>query len=193
MPSFINPFFNAGEKTGKAVYDVHDIANIILRKLYDYSKIDPSFLPTNMKLLKLLYFVQGFYIKYNDVKLFDGCFQAWVNGPVIPSIFQRFKYYGTSVIREDEIGRLIKIGDHCNNLINSVIKEYGKKPPYELSRLTHEDGTAWKKTRIKNNLSEYQSSQCVIPYEFISEEFEGKDLEGYLGKFLQKLRDRKIQ
>ena len=39
---------------------------------------------TNMKLNKLLYFAQGYYLKKYGRPLFDNAIEAWEHGPVVP-------------------------------------------------------------------------------------------------------------
>jgi uncharacterized phage-associated protein len=71
-----------------------------------------------MKLQKLLYFTQGFYMKNNSKqKLFTEHFEAWVNGPVIPIVYGEYKYYGTSTISKNEIKVISRINSDTLPLI----------------------------------------------------------------------------
>jgi len=177
MSDFLTKLFN---NKGTIKYGVFDVVFYVLNKLYELSVNSPEYLPTDMKLQKLLYFIQGFHMKYNDgALLFNENFQAWVNGPVVPVVFQQYKYYGTSVISKSEIGSYQSFSKNDTELINSVVEEYGKISPYQLSELTHRPDTAWKKTRRYYNIADFASCQCVIPNNYIAEEFNHKELKGY--------------
>ena len=45
---------------------------------------------TNLKLQKLLYYAQAWYLALYNVALFEEDFQAWVHGPVLYSQYCRF-------------------------------------------------------------------------------------------------------
>jgi uncharacterized phage-associated protein len=46
---------------------------------------------TNLKLQKLLYYSQAWFLAEKDREIFAEDFQAWVHGPVLPSQYHRFK------------------------------------------------------------------------------------------------------
>ena len=55
---------------------------------------------TQMKLQKMVYFAHGYHLaKYNN-PLIEEEFQAWKFGPVIPSIYQTYKLYGSDPITD---------------------------------------------------------------------------------------------
>lgn len=49
---------------------------------------------TNLKLQKILYFAQAYYLAKFNKPLFNNTIEAWEYGPVIPDIYRRFKNYG---------------------------------------------------------------------------------------------------
>lgn len=53
---------------------------------------------SNLKLQKLLYYAQGHFLGSTGAPLFTDDLRAWAHGPVIPSIYHRFKQYGGSPI-----------------------------------------------------------------------------------------------
>jgi uncharacterized phage-associated protein len=57
-------------------------------------------MPT-MKLHKLLYYCQAYCLVTQDRPMFDLDFQAWVNGPVIPELFELHR--GKFLIRHGEL------------------------------------------------------------------------------------------
>ena len=46
---------------------------------------------TNLKLQKLLYYAQAWYLALRGQSPFHRGFQAWVHGPALPSQYKRFK------------------------------------------------------------------------------------------------------
>jgi len=60
--------------------------------------IDEGKFVTQMKLQKLVYFAQGAHLAKYSTPLINETFQAWLYGPVIPEIYQDFKFYGSSPI-----------------------------------------------------------------------------------------------
>ena len=49
---------------------------------------------TNLKLQKLLYYAQGWYIaNFKSKILFDDEIEAWQYGPVVPEVYREFKKY----------------------------------------------------------------------------------------------------
>lgn len=57
---------------------------------YIISKTDQDGLSI-LKLQKLLYYCQAWFLAFGRGRLFDGKFQAWVHGPVNRQIYDRFK------------------------------------------------------------------------------------------------------
>ena len=53
---------------------------------------------SNLKLQKLVYYAQGFYLAIHDRPLFDDAICAWEHGPVVPSLYRRYKKYGSGGI-----------------------------------------------------------------------------------------------
>lgn len=63
---------------------VIDIANKLLLKTEEVSNGEE--LMTNMKLQKMLYYQQGLHLAYFGTPLFDEDLEAWMYGPVVPSV-----------------------------------------------------------------------------------------------------------
>lgn len=68
------------------VYKSREIADYII--LYFQEHGEPL---TNLKLQKLLYYAKGWYLALYDKPLFNDKIEAWVHGPVVPSIYHAFK------------------------------------------------------------------------------------------------------
>ena len=59
-----------------------------------------------MKLHKLLYYCQAYCLVTQDRPMFDLDFQAWVNGPVIPELFELHR--GKFLIRHGELYKALE-------------------------------------------------------------------------------------
>ncbi len=59
---------------------------------------------TNLKLQKLLYYAQAWYLVNYDKPLFGDEIQAWDFGPVVPKVFNKFKKFKASPITYSECG-----------------------------------------------------------------------------------------
>ena len=53
---------------------------------------------SNLKLQKLLYFVQGFFLALLDRPCFSDEIEAWDFGPVVPVVYRNFKEFGSNSI-----------------------------------------------------------------------------------------------
>lgn len=129
-------------------YPIHTIARYIgLTSLIKGLSISP------LKLQKLLYYVQAWYMVFygRQSQVFKESPQAWVNGPVYPSIYQEYK--GKTANMCDHL----KISDFTDKnpmdalyeissglaldleLLESIILLYGSKTQNELIFTTHSE------------------------------------------------------
>lgn len=117
---------------------------------------------TPMKLQKLMFFTQSWYVKSNYEILFDGYFERWQYGPVLPEIYHEFKKFGSREIHQygtsiwNEFGRMntndyqvkefdkIDTNDYqVNEFLKKILDTYGVYTGTELSWMTHQPETAW--------------------------------------------------
>jgi uncharacterized phage-associated protein len=91
---------------------------------------------TNLKLQKLMYYAQAWNLVFTGKPLFLESVEAWVHGPVVPSIFRRFREYRWSPIDcSVEPCSDFPIQEH----IESVLRAYGKFSATQLERITHHE------------------------------------------------------
>lgn len=112
---------------------------------------------THMQLQKLVYLAHGWCLAVTGNPLIEDEFEAWEFGPVERKLYQALRRYGSGPVRH-----LIKWGDDTpipdddlpedayeellpqeNEVIDKVWETYGKFPAYQLSALTHQQGTPW--------------------------------------------------
>lgn len=137
-------------------YKVIDIAKKILAKA---SSSEFEDLICNMKLQKMLYYMQGFHLAYFDAPLFEEEIEAWMYGPVVPVVYEEFKSHGNEGIKFS--GETIKLLKDEEALFEEVYRVYGAYSAVGLMNLTHSE-TPWKSVPTgvgniidKNVMTEY--------------------------------------
>lgn len=110
---------------------------------------------TPMKLQKLLYFTYGVYAAKTGTPLFSENFEAWQYGPVLSSVYQEFKSFGSNIINKyatDAEGNAYALKldipeyKELGEIFGTICGKFAKISGLELSKLTHEKGTPWAKT-----------------------------------------------
>ena len=134
-------------------YPVIQIANELLRLAYE----GVGELMTNLKLQKLLYYQQGFHLAYFGEPLFDDEIEAWMYGPVVPSMYYNYEPNGRNgIVPNDEIE--CAMSDEEWRLFCKVYDIYGKYSAEGLIDLTHSE-IPWQTTPTgKGNVI---SKQCI--------------------------------
>lgn len=141
-------------------YSTVAVANAFIQRALD-GKISEL---TPMKLQKLMFYAQSWMLKIYNEELIDEHFCKWQYGPVIPSLYHEIKNYGSEVIKDlIPIGlpsfngtditfsavtpKIPEIDNKSWALIDKIISVYGEYSGTDLSYLTHQEGTAWYKTK----------------------------------------------
>ena len=88
---------------------------------------------SNLKLQKLVYYSQAWHLALQDAPLFDEDFQAWVHGPVIPELYQKYKVFGWQPITMDVSPQLPA---SVIEFLHGVANEYFSCDAYELEQMT---------------------------------------------------------
>ncbi|MEY8436531.1 type II toxin-antitoxin system antitoxin SocA domain-containing protein [Atopobiaceae bacterium 24-176] len=95
---------------------------------------------TNMKLNKLVYFAYAFFLK-DGGRLFDDDIEAWQYGPVVPAVYHAYKSNGSKRITEPVSSDYDAIAAKAADVVWNL---YGHLTAYDLMRLSHKEGGAWK-------------------------------------------------
>ncbi|WP_431048278.1 Panacea domain-containing protein [Roseateles sp. L2-2] len=99
-----------------------------------------------MKLQKLMFYAQAWNLVWEEAPLLDEDFQAWANGPVLPSLYQKhrgmFKVDATLFQTADSA----RLSPEERGNIDRVLAFYGDKTAQWLSNLTHQEDP-WKNAR----------------------------------------------
>jgi uncharacterized phage-associated protein len=118
---------------------------------------------SNLKLQKLVYYAQAWHIALHDNPLFEEDFEAWVHGPVIPSLYQKYESFRWQPISEAVAPEL---PDDISQFLDEVAEEYFACDTYELEQMTHaEDPWNW----ARGDLASDEPSNEVIKKEWMKE------------------------
>lgn len=95
------------------------IDSVIQYILIRYKDVTPSIL------YKLLYYIQGFYYIFTNKFMFDEDCEAFVDGPVYRSLFERYKKFGYEDINKEILANdKLQLEDFERNVVEGVIKYY---------------------------------------------------------------------
>lgn len=125
---------------------VFDVANYFL-SLQDPDDDDCI---SNLKLQKLCYYAQGFYLALKGERLFNEDLQAWQHGPVVPSLYDKYKNEGKSCLKMDNNFDFKKIPEEIRELLDEVYQNYGQFSAWRLRDMTHQESpwqTSYNKTK----------------------------------------------
>lgn len=144
---------------------VQALSNTILKKSFDEDiPVSP------MKLQKLIYFIYRDYLQSTGSPLFTEEFQTWQYGPVLRSVYDEFKTFKAKPITRfaktanNEVYVINEAADRfvCES-INRIWNRHKFKDGITLSKLTHQDGSAWRKA--------FEADSPILKFEDIKDDY----------------------
>jgi len=119
-----------------------------------------------MKLQKLMYYAQAWNLVWEEEPLFSNDFQAWANGPVLPTLYARHRgmFKVDATLFADADSSSLNEAERGN--VDKVLAFYGDKTAQWLSNLTHQENP-WLEAR--GELPVGASSEAVISQSAIHE------------------------
>ena len=121
---------------------------------------------TPMHVLKLAYISHGFMLGITNKVLLYEPIEAWRYGPVVPSVYHRYKAFGGQPIDIATVDQSASLGNDELFAIESVEDIYRDVSALRLSSLTHQVGTPWHTTVHKYGVG------GIIPNNVISSYYE---------------------
>ncbi len=119
--------------------NINDVCDYIILQVSE-----PEKYLNNLKLHKLLYYVQAWHLAFYDEILFDGKFQAWIHGPVNREIYDRFKE--TKSLYSDVDQNDIRDSFDLDALspdktfhIDKILEAYAKFTGTQLEEMSHQE------------------------------------------------------
>lgn len=129
-------------------YDPRGVANYIL----DCCEMGGIAI-SNLKLQKIMFFVEGWHSATLGRQLIDADFEAWDYGPVISTIYHSFKSWGSEAIEgranainlKDGSTAPVKVNlpNDTVDLISFILARYGRLAPAKLVELSHVKDGPW--------------------------------------------------
>lgn len=98
---------------------------------------------SNLKLQKLLYYMQGFHLALFDAPFFNEQMEAWTYGPVVPAVFQAFKRYKQRSINPTNYSDELILTDDEQRMFDKVYADYSRFSAVALMKMTHNEDP-WK-------------------------------------------------
>jgi uncharacterized phage-associated protein len=118
---------------------------------------------SHLKLQKLLYYAQGFYLAMHHRPLFPERIMAWNHGPVVKEIYTKYKGSGNNPLIVDSNFDETSIDEQLKEFINEIYQVFGQFSAWRLREMTHSEPT-WKNTLQSKEIThesmlEYFSTQ----------------------------------
>lgn len=146
-------------------YNALDISKYVINRCYEIGSD-----VTNLKLQKLLYYIQAAFLVEKGVKCFNEKILAWNYGPVVREVYDEYKMFGRSnipaqgqneravfnldtfEIKLEKIDTIINEDD--KKIIDKILCSYSEiNDPFELVRKTHAEDP-WNNGRKEGIISE---------------------------------------
>lgn len=131
------------------MYEARKICNFLLSR-YEAKRFEL----TNLRINKLLYFIQAESLALRPEGLVRNHFEAWQYGPVIRPVFDAFKIYGEQYITAPAAYLDYGSGQHLPipyndiaqndlDLIQNIFASYSRFSTSQLVSLSHEQDGPW--------------------------------------------------
>jgi uncharacterized phage-associated protein len=128
---------------------------------------------TNLKLQKLVYYAQAWYLANFDKPLFNEDFQAWIHGPVIPKLYREYKLNGSQAIEKQIKIKDIRdeFSDEIFNFLKEVAKIYMPYSAYQLETMTHQENP-W--IEVRGDAEDDEKCNKIINKELIKKFYKSR-------------------
>lgn len=107
---------------------------------------------TPKKLQKIVYYAYAWFltlmneaVENLDNRLFDSHFEAWVHGPVCPSLYQEYRSYGFQEIPMNKDEK-ISFEPEVEDVLEQVWEVYGGYSASQLESISHQE-SPWRNAR----------------------------------------------
>lgn len=150
-------------------------ANIIAKEIINYSN-RRCFAISNLKLQKVLYFIQAIFLNEYNRACFTDNIEAWTLGPVVPSVYRQYKIFGANSIPEtvfnkNNFASIFTAASFDSNefispsdvsIIHDIVDSLSSYSATELVEITHSQ-SPWKESYMPrfNNII---SNESILEY-----------------------------
>lgn len=155
-------------------YSVNAVANYLIDLgLRDGAKLNV------MRLQKLMYYAQGWHLALAHTPLFNEFIEAWEYGPVLSSLYHKFRHLGLEgitqhVVTFDSRNQLRYVESIPNNdtrtlaLLDKVYETYRKYTTIQLANMTHVEGDPWDITMRKSGQMLHQQIDLQLMHDYFA-------------------------
>ncbi|EEU31057.1 toxin-antitoxin system, antitoxin component, Xre domain protein [Limosilactobacillus coleohominis 101-4-CHN] len=155
------------------MYNVFEIVNWLRVKNNADMRQNPNIEElTQMKVMKLLYYIQAASLSITNKRMFDNDIVAWKYGPVVEAVHEKYKGYRGIVgeITDEDLRDYSKLQSDAtaSSILNSIYDVYGYSSAYDLMRQTHRE-KPWKETPQSEVISD-ESIKNFYSGVFVSDE-----------------------
>lgn len=147
----------------KAPYKALDVANYIVGRTHELNngvciskdvanyiiglpeKLNNGVLMSNLRIQRVLYFVQLFYLRDTGTVFFADDIEAWKYGPVVPTVYKNFSVFGAMpimILQQDWEAAKKAISQEDQAFIDSVLEKTKGFKYYQLIDITR-NHRAW--------------------------------------------------
>lgn len=119
-------------------------ATYIANFYIDMARYDENETITNLRVNKLLYYAQAWSLVQNKEPLFDDDFEAWDYGPVVPSVYQKYRCFKKDNI--DVLDSDYSVDGLSENDLRVLLASYNYFNQFSTTSLvnaTHEKDSPW--------------------------------------------------
>lgn len=143
-----------GNRKMKRPYSATLIARYIISRESECSRS-----VSNLRLQKLLYFVQAYFFLSFDAPCFNNRIEAWDFGPVVPVVYHKYKRFGSMIIQENEKCPVENIDEEDCQKIDEMLDACADKTTRELVNISHQQAP-WKNA-YKNPFSNEITQESI--------------------------------
>lgn len=105
---------------------------------------------TQMKAMKLLYYIQAASLVVTGKRMFDNPIVAWKYGPVVEEVHQKYAgqrgIVGTITAQDLKDYKELESDETASSILNSIYDIYGHSSAYDLMKQTHSE-KPWQETK----------------------------------------------
>ncbi len=132
------------------MYDVFKVVNWLRVKNNADMRLNPNVEElTQMKTMKLLYYIQAASLSITSHRMFNNNIVAWRYGPVVEEVHEKYRGHRGIVgeITESDLNDYSELQNdyEASSILNSIYDVYGYSSAYDLMRQTHSE-KPWQET-----------------------------------------------
>lgn len=133
------------------MYSALLIAKYVIRRCAECGKSI-----SNLKLQKILYFVQAEFLVDTGKCCFSEAIEAWDFGPVVPQVYRAYRIFGSANIPAEIADTLRPIAKEDIDRINGIVDECAGYSASQLVEITHHQSPwndAYSKPGVNNEIT----------------------------------------